>query len=165
MEHNSCPFRNAVRTSRGAPRPTCDGVRVNILTPAPGRDNVILIWDSRHMASVTHTYSLTCPIQLALSGFNSVLSPSECVNQSPVSSSCPRLKNACGPLSVSSYSVSLSAELSSSGRRDGECCFQQQGFPTHWSFIRSQHTTDLWPLTFDSFVGVWVCVCVPQGDA
>lgn len=46
IEHNSCTFRAAVRTFRSAARPACDNVRVDISTPAPGRDDVILICDS-----------------------------------------------------------------------------------------------------------------------
>lgn len=54
-----------------------------------------------------------------------------------------------------------SAELSLSRKMDRECCFQQQGFPTHCSLIRDQHSTDLWP---QPLTPLWVCFCVcPQG--
>lgn len=59
MENDSCTSRTAVRPFHGAPRPTCDNVRVNISAPAPRRDDVILICDSDTWHR-QHTYSLTC---------------------------------------------------------------------------------------------------------
>lgn len=130
MERNSCTSTTAVRTFRGAAGPTCDNVRVNISTPAPGRDDVILICDSdsQHMASAKHTYSLACFIQPAPLGYSSGLLPSQCVNQSPVSSPLPQAEDR--PRTPLRLRVT-SAELSSSGKRgQGALCFQQQGFPT-----------------------------------
>lgn len=69
MENNPRSFTSAVRTLRGAPRPTCDSVRVNTSAPAPRR-----CWCNpdpwiRHMASVAHTYLLIGFIQQSLLGF------------------------------------------------------------------------------------------------
>lgn len=70
----------------------------------------------------------------------------------------PRLKDACRPLSVSSYSV-IHADLSWSRSRDRESYFQQQGFPSHCSFIRDQ--SGAWPLT----PNLWpLCVRVARGS-
>lgn len=96
-----------------------------------------------HGIGKKNTYPLTCFIQLALSGLSSVLSTSKCVNQSPVSSSSLRLKNACGPLSCLQLLGVTHAELSSS--RVMECCFQQLGSSPPIVFSSLTNT----PLTSD----------------
>lgn len=160
MELNSsCKTATAaVRTFHGAPRPTCDDVRVNISTSAPGRrDDVIQICDSDTWQG---TYSLTGSVPLFQHSGEGVFSPTECVNQSPVGSSCRRLKTARRPppcLRLQLLCI-ISAELSWSGKS----CFQQQDSPRPLPFHpRPSHHSPLTP-TFDSFVSVclWVCACV-----
>lgn len=60
----------------------------------------------------------------------------------------------------------LSSARVGRGAWTGDCCFQQQGFPPpHCLFIRDRCPADLWPLTFDSFVCVfvgYVCLCAQR---
>lgn len=146
MEHNSCTFRTAITTFRGAARPTCDNVRVDISTPAPRQDDVILICDSdsQNMASAT-AHIFTDMLHPAVRIFNSVLfSPWMCQSK-PHQQLLPEAEDRLWTSLRLELLGVMSAELSSSKTWDRDCCFQQQGFPIYCSFIRDWHTADLRP--------------------
>lgn len=169
MEQNPAPSQLAVRIFHSASRPTHDIVRVDTSARAPGHYDVIVICDSdpQHMASAMNTQSPTSLIQLAPSLFRSLLLFLLWPRQSePPSAAAPPEAADLLWSFLCLAARHLNAELGLSRKMDRECCFQQQGFPTHCSLIRDQRATDLWPGPLTPlWVCVCVCLCVPPGDS
>lgn len=91
---------------RGAPRPTCDNVRLDMSAPGSRRDDVIPICEG-DTCVCNHTHSPMRAVQQSRD--SATLRPVQtCQSKSLAGREAKKTKtkNACGPLSLSSYSFS-----------------------------------------------------------